>query len=132
MAINITNFIVTAEREGFPVQLLRFVWSNFKTEVNFLNKTSSAGGTLYLDDQVVVRLQKAALGIRWERGNCLGEFKKGTNVMETTEVGALYHEATHGYLILALEDPHLPRSASTLLNLLDRAEEYYKGVSSAQ
>lgn len=128
MAINITNFIVTAEREGFPVQLLRFVWSNFKTEVGSSNKTSRALETLYLTDQVVVRLQMAALGIRWERGNRPGEFKKETNVPETTEVGSLYHEATHAYLILRTARSLPPAERKHFVALLDRAEEYYKGV----
>jgi hypothetical protein len=77
MTIVLTNFINTAAREDFPIEMVRFVWANvIITAGSDGPETRRAMPVeIFLPSKTVRALQQATFGIRWQKG-AGGEYKK--------------------------------------------------------
>jgi hypothetical protein len=123
MTLNLNNFFLTAERAGLPVWMLRFVWERCNSKLGDKNETNH-GGTIFLTEATVNGLRKAVLGWAWVPDGH-GGYKKMPGQSESVNVGSLYHEAMHGYLIANMIGKD---GKGVYADLLNKAKEHYKGA----
>jgi hypothetical protein len=131
MPINISNFVSHAHREGLPLQMILFVWNNYRTKIGKSNDTSPRcsgrwwrfhTNTVYLRKGTVGDLQQASLGVHWVRRE-----RDGKSMpmwwSDLAAVQSLYHEATHAYVHNWCRD-----ELDLFHYQLDKAKAHYKGA----
>lgn len=129
MPIDINRFLIAAEQEGMPVTIVRFVWSNYGTEIGKANITWGAQNRIEFHKDDVNGIQTAELGNHptWNGPTYRQDWIY--NVSELNFVDTLYHEVAHAYCDLKLEAASKDMTGMLIARVFERAAEYHKGAT---